>query len=314
MSRVLFWEQNVPGKALSLAVALVLDLILGEPPNRFHPVAWMGRFIGLGWRMRPRRGPLRQFAFGAALTLAGMAAFGLPWLLMAKPSASSWAWVWQGVALKPVFALRALLKAGEEVRRSLERGDLDEARRLVGYHLVSRDVSRLTESQVAAACIESLAENITDSLVAPLFYFVTGGLPAAWAYRFCNTADAMLGYRDPEREYLGKFAARLDDLLNWLPARLAALLIVAAAALAGESPSGAWRAMWSQHSRTASPNAGWTMAAMAGALGVVLEKPAHYRLEGGPVLPDAGDIRRAARVAALAAALAAAIYLVLGVM
>jgi len=279
----------------SLLGALALDLSLSEPPNAFHPVAWMGRFISWGWYRSPRRGPVRQFAWGAALVLAGMALFGLPWALLAMLDIPL-QWLWSIPLLKLTFSIRALFRAGRQVQKALEDGNLPKARRLVGWHLVSRDTSQLSPPLVVAATVESLAENVTDGLTSPLFYYALGGLPAAWAYRFCNTADSMLGYHDPEREYPGKFAARLDDALNWLPARLTGMLIVAAAAIVGEDAPNTWRTMLSQHHRTSSPNAGWTMSAMAGALGVTLEKVGHYRLEGGDGPLDAGTIERCLRV------------------
>ena len=130
-----------------------------------------------------------------------------------------------------------------------------------------------------------------------------GGLPAAWAYRFVNTADAMWGYRTTEFEQLGKFPARLDDALNLLPARLTGWLLVVAAWLAGEDAAQAARTMLAQHNRTASLNAGWTMSAIAGALGVTLSKQGMYQLEGGPVQPDAAAVKRALRVADIGAGL-----------
>ena len=275
--------------------ALALDLALGEPPNSFHPVAWMGRFIEWGWRHRPLRGRVRQFLYGAVLVTAGMAFFSPPWALLSALGIPFW-WLWSIPLLKATFSIRALFQAGRRVQKALESGDLPEARRLLGWHLVSRDTSQLSSPLVVAATVESLAENITDGLTSPLLFFALGGLPGAWAYRFCNTCDSMLGYRDSEREYLGKFAARLDDVLNWLPARLTGVLMVLAAALAGEDAGNAWRTMLAQHGRTASPNAGWTMSAMAGALGVTLEKVGHYRLEGGNGPLDTSTIERCFRV------------------
>jgi adenosylcobinamide-phosphate synthase len=134
---------------------------------------------------------------------------------------------------------------------------------------------------------------LPDSFIAPLLAFAIGGLPLAWAYRFINTADAMIGYHDEKHEYLGKFAARLDDVLNWIPSRLGGLFIVLAAPFANGSLDHAWRTMLAQHNRTASPNAGWPMSAAAGALGVTLEKINYYKLEGGPHLPDVSIVRRA---------------------
>jgi len=280
---------------ITLLGALALDLVLGEPPSPFHPVAWMGRFIEWWWRHRPLRGKMRQFLYGAALVIVGVAFFSLPWALLSALGIPLW-WLWSIPLFKVTFSIKALFQAGQKVQEALERGDLPEARRLVGWHLVSRDTSGLSSPLVVAATVESLAENITDGLTSPLLFFVLGGLPGAWAYRFCNTCDSMLGYHDPEREYLGKFAARLDDVLNWLPARLTGVLMVLAAVLAGEDAPNAWRTMLAQHGRTASPNAGWTMSAMAGALGVTLEKVGHYRLEGGDGPLDTSIIERCFRV------------------
>jgi adenosylcobinamide-phosphate synthase len=218
----------------------------------------------------------------------------------------------EAVLLKSVFSLRRLLEAGREVELALRAGDLPAARRSVSWHLVSRDTSTLGAGQVASAAVESLAENLPDSFLAPLLAYAAGGLPLAWAYRFGNTADAMVGYHDEQHEHLGKFAARLDDALNWLPSRLGgALLALAAPAVGGEARQ-AWRVMRDQHGRTLSPNAGWPMSAVAGALGVRLEKAGHYRLEGGPDLPGADDVRRARRLVLAAAVLGAALAAGLG--
>jgi adenosylcobinamide-phosphate synthase len=162
--------------------------------------------------------------------------------------------------------------------------------------LVSRDTSQLDESKVSAAAIESVAENASDGIIASLFFFALGGLPAAFAYRFINTADSMLGYHDEEREWLGKIPARLDDLLNFIPARLAGLFIVLSAPFCGASLTQAWKIMWRDSSQTASPNAGIPMSAMAGALGVELEKIGHYALGKGLRLPVPTDLARARRL------------------
>jgi adenosylcobinamide-phosphate synthase len=202
--------------------------------------------------------------------------------------------------------LRAGRAAGEPatgVAADLERGDLPAARAGAGRHLVSRPTDRLGAPHVASAAVESVAENLTDSVVGPLAVYAVLGLPGAAAYRAVNTADAMIGYRTGALEHFGKVAARLDDALNLVPARIAALALVAAAAGVG-SPARAVAAAWRDAGRTASPNAGCTMAAMAGALGVTLEKPGHYRLGAGP-LPGAADVRRAVRVMGRAAALSA---------
>jgi adenosylcobinamide-phosphate synthase len=293
-----------------LGLAVLLDLGLGDPPNRFHPVVWMGRLIEWGEKRAPQAEPVVVFIYGLLLVLSGVVICTLPVLVLLT---GAW-WLGQviyvlaaALLLKSTFTYSGLAGAAREIVRALQSADLVEARRLVSWHLVSRDTAGLDEGLVVAATVESVAENVTDGFTAPLFFFLLAGVPGAWAYRFFNTCDSMLGYRDPVHEYLGKFAAHLDDVVNWLPARLTGLLIVAAAWLAREDARGAWHTMWSQHGRTASPNAGWTMCAMAGALNVTLEKVDHYRLDGGAGVLVANTIRRATRVAGLAVGLAVSV-------
>ena len=289
---------------LTLLLALALDALFGDPPNRFHPVAAMGAFIRWAANRAPARGPAWQFLYGTLLILIGMALFSLPLIaLYSLLRLHPWLTVLvNAVLLKAIFSLRRLLEAGREVETALTKNDLPEARRVVSWHLVSRDTRTLGAGHIASAATESLAENLADSFIAPLLAFAIGGLPLAWAYRFVNTADAMIGYHDERHEYLGKFAARLDDVLNWIPSRLSGVLIVLTAPIARGNLRQAWRVMIAQHARTASPNAGWPMSAAAGALGVTLEKTAHYRLEGGPDLPEAHTIRQARQLVFTAAA------------
>ncbi len=289
-------------------LAIGLDLLMGEPDERWHPVVWMGRLVSRLEQAAPREGAWRQFSYGAWAEAFCLAAAAVPaWLVgrfLPKGVAGLLA---TALLLKPVFAIRALFQHVRPVERELESGDLPGARKAVG-RIVSRDVQSLDETGVAAAAVESLAENASDSVVAPLLYYAVFGLPGAYVYRMANTLDAMLGYRG-RYEYLGKTAARLDDLLNVVPSRLTALALAAAGWMAGESPADAWRTAFRDSSRTASPNAGWPMAAAAGALGLRLEKVGHYVLnpEGRP--PRAADVARARRM--VTAGLAAAILGVL---
>ena len=296
-------------KLYSLMLALALDALLGEPPNRLHPVAAMGSFIRWVAARAPTHDPAQQFAYGTLLNLSGMAVFAaLARGAQALAGGRVWARVLvDGALLKSVFSLRRLLEAGLEVETALEAGDLAEARRATAWHLVSRDTETLSAGHVASAAVESLVENLADSCLAPMLAFAVGGPPLAWAYRFANTADAMIGYHDERHEYLGKFAARLDDALNWLPARLSALLLALAAPFAGGRAAHAWRVAVEQHGRSLSPNAGWSFGAGAGALGVALEKIDHYRFEGGGDLPSAADIGRNRRLVLGAALLGAAV-------
>lgn len=269
----------------ALLLALALDA-LGEPPARVHPVVWMGHYLKWArkdWKAETPTSQLLEGAAGWALG-AGLAAG-------AGYAASRAPWYVQGVLLKPLLARRALFAAVGEVGAALEKDDLPEARRLLAWHLVSRDTSELSAAEVAGAAIESLAENLSDSVVAPLLAYRVGGLPLAAAYRLTNTADAMWGYRVGELEYAGKTAARVDDLLNLAPARLTAACALIAAGGRG------WRVWARDRHRTASPNAGHPMSAFAGALGVQLDKRGVYVLHAGGREPGAADLRRAARLA-----------------
>jgi adenosylcobinamide-phosphate synthase len=212
--------------------------------------------------------------------------------------------------LKCTFAIRELIDAGLRVALWLERNDLSGARQAV-RSLVSRDVSGLDRGRVASAAVESLAENLCDSVVAPLLFYVLFGLPGALAYRVANTLDAMYGYRG-ELEWAGKVAARVDDVLNFVPARLSSLgLWLVSSAVAGLEPL---RAAWKYRRLTESPNAGWTMSALAGALGVTLEKPGHYIIPGGPQYPDRAHLLQACRIVFRAAVLFAAVAIVGGLL
>ena len=298
----------VPLDLAVLLLALLLDLALGEPPNRLHPTVWMGQTVSLAGRIAPgpQRSPAGQLLAGLLMALLIPAAWGaLAWAIAAGLSAlHPLAYLIVAAALlKTAFSVRMLRRVAARVGRLLAAGDLAAARREMSA-LVSRDAAHLTAGQMAAAAIESVAENITDSVVAPLLAFALFGLPGAAAYRALNTLDSMVGYHG-RYEYLGKASARLDDLANLLPARLAALLLcLAIALLPGMSGRRAFPIMLAHRRRTESPNAGWTMAAMAGGLGVTLAKAGHYRLGDPAPEPAAPHIGRATRALYVATALA----------
>ncbi len=288
----------------ALALALLLDRALGEYPAQAHPVAWMGACISRLERWAPERGPARQLAWGLVAALAVPALFGGgAWVAQHELRRLGWLGVpLEALILKPTFALRALGEAGGRVQDALQRGALGEARRSLRA-LCGRDPSALEAPQLAAAAVESLAENASDSLVAPLLWYALLGLPGAYAYRAANTLDARLGYHG-RYEWLGKASARLDDLWNLVPARLTALFLLAAGGAAGLDAARGARVLRRDGGKTESPNAGRPMAAMAGLLGVELEKVGHYRLgdAGAPLGPP--TIGAAWRVVTLAAALA----------
>lgn len=291
---------TAPARARALLLALAADALLGDPPNRWHPVVLLGGWMRQGERLAPS-GPAARLGWGAAWLAAGVAlAAGGAGLLPRHLLV-------QGLAASTLLAYRGLDRAVGEVQAALAAGDLAEARRLLSWHLVSRPTGDLAAAEVAAATIESLAENLSDSLVAPALAYLAGGLPGLAAYRLVNTADAMWGYRNERYEHLGKAAARLDDALNLLPARLTAALIALAAELACGRGAQAWATARRDAGRTASPNAGWPMAAMAGALDTVLTKRGHYTLGDGPRPPDAAMIARARALARGAVALGVAL-------
>lgn len=288
----------IPESCIVLLLAVAIDCTFGEPPNAWHPVAWMGNCISASRRcVLPGR--WQPFLLGLAISVVGilvmaLAGFCLVVLLRRLPLPLSV--LCQAIILKMTFSIRGLIAAGTAVETALGSGDLALARRLIAWHLVSRDTSGLNDPQLCAATIESLAENTSDSIVAPLLFYAMAGLPGALAYRYINTCDAMLGYRDAEREWLGKAPARIDDVANFLPARVTALVMLAASALLG-ARFGLAITIWRRDRRaTSSPNAGHPMSAASGALAIQLEKVGVYKLGQGLRAPAVGDIARTMRL------------------
>ncbi len=291
-----------PLLAGALWLALLIDRWLGEPPARFHPVVWMGHYLGwMGSRIAPQgtwAGQSPQwgcFVLGAlAWSLGGVTLVVLG--LFVQQALFTWhplaVVLLLGLLLKPLLAWAMLRDEVQAVESALST-DLESGRERLA-RLVSRDARTLDETAVRESAIESLAENLNDSVVAPLFWFALLGLPGALLYRYANTADAMWGYRGVYQgrdwTWAGKWAARADDVLSWLPARLTALLL--ALVQGGLS----WRALREQAPRTPSPNSGWPMGAMALALNVQLRKPGVYVLHETGRPPQAGDTRRAVQL------------------
>ena len=289
--------------ALMLLFAVMLDRLLPEPPLKIHPVVWMGHTINLLKRPAPQR-PILSFLYGCFIVIAVVAFWtGITYVVAdLLRAAGSIAYVLVGaLILRTTFTVKGLSSAAKGVRDALNQDRLDEAREGL-KHLVSRDASTLTAPLVAAAAIESVAENTTDSYVAPWLAFAIFGLPGAVAYRAVNTLDSMLGHRG-KYEYLGKASARLDDVVNLIPARISALLILVAGALSRLPSALGWKILIRDRNLTASPNAGWTMSAMAGLLGSRLEKVGHYCLGWGLPEPKVEDIDKAVRVAEIGAIL-----------
>lgn len=284
---------------VAMLSAMALDRFVGQPPPRLHPVVGIGRYLQCAGRRLPALAPAPAFAGGVLAWLIGAVPLvALAWTLQAAayrafgmemanggPVAvlSGIALgVVLGIALQPMLAWRMLHDEVDAVRSALAAG-IEPARARVG-RLVSRDTSALGAVEIRETAIETLAENLNDSVVAPLFWFAVAGLPGAVLYRYANTADAMWGYRG-HWEWAGKWAARVDDALSWLPARLTALALM--------PQPGRWPELVRQARRTPSPNGGWPMGAMALALGVRLSKPGVYLLNADGREATSADIGNA---------------------
>jgi adenosylcobinamide-phosphate synthase len=297
-----------------MLLALVVDRLFGEPAARVHPVVAMGRYLSAWEPMLLSLSPKRAFVAGALAWITGAVvvialACGIEAFLWRSldPSASLAAALalslTLGVLLKPLLAWRMLEREVVAVEHALAQG-IGPGRAQVG-RLASRDTTTLDADEVRETAIETLAENLNDSVIAPLFWFALAGLPGAALYRYANTADAMWGYRG-RWEWAGKWAARADDLLSWLPARFTALALM-------PWPT-RWHALRHEARRTPSPNGGWPMGAMALVLGVRLRKPGMYVLNESAPSPRAADLGPAVahsrRAVALCVPLFAALALV----
>jgi adenosylcobinamide-phosphate synthase len=305
------WSPGGPSGALAVGAAYLIDRLCGEPPARWHPVVWIGRALSSMGAPWPQAAPRDQFARGAVVWLvlavacitAGVAtdrsitaiAHAAPPILKIVVSG-----LLLGAFLKPLLAWRMLRVEVFAVEQALAQGV--EAGRDRLRHIVGRDTTELSAMVVRESALESLAENLNDSFIAPLFWFCLGGLPGAALYRFANTADAMWGLRG-RWEWAGKWAARADDVLSFVPARLTALLLASAAM---RWPRGLPR----EARRTASPNGGWPMGMLALALDVRLSRPGYYVLHAAGRCAGPCDIPRGLEIAgrtALSAVVVAAL-------
>ena len=280
--------------------ALVLDAAIGWPVGVYarvgHPVGAFARAISRGEATWNRGSFARRRALGVLLmALLITATAGVAWAAQRAATALLGPHAWVAVAMlaAPGLAQRSLYDHVRPVAVALAIGDLPTARAAVAQ-IVGRDTAALDEAGIARAAVESLAESFCDGVVAPLFWLLVAGLPGLWAYKAVNTADSLIGHREERWRAFGWAAARTDDLLNLVPARLAGILVC----IAGR---GGWRTLWRDAGKHASPNAGWPEAAMAGALGIRLGGPVTYDgivhdkqwIGGGPSSADAPEIRRA---------------------
>ena len=305
----------------------VLDALFGDPAWLPHPVVYMGKAISrLETFLRPRlpKTPQGELLGGAIVAfclpvgtflLTGLVCWGAARLHPLLGLAVQMFWCGQALAA------RGLVQESSNVYKELKKPDLPGARKAVS-RIVGRDTAELTAEGVTKAAVETVAENASDGVIAPLLYMLIGGAPLALTYKAINTMDSMLGYKNEKYLYFGRVPAKLDDVANYIPSRLAGLLWVAAAALTGNSARGAWKIWRRDRRRLASPNSAQTESACAGALGVQLAGPAYYfgqyypKLTIGdalrPIEPE--DILRANRMMVAESILALAIGLGLRVL
>lgn len=313
---------------LILVAALAFDALLGDPDRLWrrlpHPVVLIGFFIGLLDRTLNRENwsPAQRKAAGVgAVILLVVASGSIGLCVKAALPQSLLGDLALGLIASVLIAQRSLYQHVARVRAAFAEGGLGAARQAVAM-IVGRDPDQLDEAGVCRAAIESCAENFSDGVAAPVFWLALLGLPGLLAYKAINTADSMIGHRTARYESFGWAAARLDDLVNLIPARLSGLLLAVAAPVANGAVMKALKVMARDAQKHRSPNAGWPESAMAGALGIALAGPRHYEglliddpflnSRGRPATPN--DITRALRVLVAACCLQAAIYAVLALL
>jgi adenosylcobinamide-phosphate synthase len=274
-----------------LLLAVLFDILFGEPPAALHPVVWMGKLINLFVRSAPVH---RRRLYGLFMVIFCVGVAVLVSLAVILLGRGFLGLIVSAYFLKSSFSIRMLLASALMVKKDLEDGRIEKVRSELKT-FVGRDTSVLNESQSASAVIESLAESFVDSILSPLFYFFIFGLPGAIAYRMINTLDSMVGYKKEPFIEMGYTAAKLDDLVNFIPARLSLIFIFIASIFFGE-PIDAFKTCIHDHGKTASPNSGWSMSAVSGALHVRLEKIGYHVLGSRYDEPQPFQITKAAYI------------------
>jgi adenosylcobinamide-phosphate synthase len=306
--------------ALVLLLAAGIDIFLGEPPAAVHPVVWIGKLINILKDAAPQT---HRKLYGTAMALccvffAALLGYSVLYIAALPGIPRVLALLLEAYFLKATFAINCLLSPAREIYSHLEADRLENVRELLPIY-VSRNPSKLNTTQMSSAVVESVSENYVDGILSPIFYYALFGefgLVAAYAFKAVNTLDSMVGYKtEPYRE-LGYFSAKLDDVLNWIPARISVIFILAAAftvALVPKkqgkiNPLNSLKSALKDGMKTPSPNSGYPMAATAGALGVKLEKPDNYIL--GALYPptEVKDIKRVSQLIAVASGFSLAAF------
>ncbi|MBP2635116.1 MAG: cobD 1 [Firmicutes bacterium] len=254
--------------------AVILDRLIGDPRTSLHPVVLIGNFIAWLERrlLRTEHSQTHKNLAGTILVVVVLTVvYTLVWLIMAGlHSLHPWAaYIGGAMLLSFTISTRSLAEAGREIAGFLNCGNMEQARHKVGW-IVGRDTANLDTAEVTRATVETVAENIVDGIISPLFYAAIGGVPLAFLYRAVNTMDSMVGYKNKKYQDFGMVAARVDDVFNYIPARITGLLIILAAALLKHNASGAFQAIRRDAVKHPSPNSGFSEAGVAGALGIRL--------------------------------------------
>lgn len=289
--------------ACIVALALGLDFVLGDPRNRYHPTAWMGNMLARMAPLARNTDARRERIGGVAILVVSVCAASIPAYAIhvgLDMLGDGWPAILLGIItsailFKCTIAIRGMSTHALAVADSLDTGKVEDARTGLAM-IVKRSTARLDERHIISGVLESVSENTVDGTAGPLFYYALLGLPGAFAYRMVNTADSMIGYKTEIFCNIGWFAAISDTVLNYIPARLCALVMIVSAAILGYDWRSSYRIMTSHGSRTQSRNAGYPMAALAGALGVRLEKMRHYSLGDGTIELGTQHIRSAVSI------------------
>ncbi|UCD73139.1 MAG: cobalamin biosynthesis protein [Candidatus Bathyarchaeota archaeon] len=291
----LFWI-----RLTTMILAMALDWVFGEPPERLHPTVWMGKYILKAEKQAlERNGKKTRRVLGAVIAISTILLFTVPTyfleMILVTLTGNTIYIIFASVALKTTFAARCMHQYNKNLCSAIQKGRLEDARQQMTL-LVRRDPWRLDQKQMISASVETIAEGIVDGVISPLFYFSLLGLPGAVAYRAVNTLDSMIGYKDPTYIDLGFFSAKLDTAANYIPARITSLFLVVSALILGEDAMKSLQILRRDHSKTESLNAGWSMSAMAGALGLELEKKGYYKLGDSDEELSINHVSRALRM------------------
>ena len=271
-----------------IGFAILLDLLFGDPKNRFHPTAWIGNLIGnITTRMKNENYNLEKFGgifivlIPVCISIVVLLGLDFSIDLISVESLSILISIISGVVLfKMTIAIKGMEKHALDVLDSIQKNDLTQARTNLSM-IVKRNTKNLDKNHILSGTLESLSENIVDGITGPMFYFAIFGLPGAFVYRIVNTVDSMVGYKTQMFKNLGWFGANCDNVLNYIPSRLTGLTIVLGSMLLGHDWKNCYEIFKRDGKKTDSPNAGYPMAAFAGALGTKFEKLEHYSLGTG---------------------------------